>query len=162
MLRLWNAQLSVRGPQVKLQVPWCMEFAATCHSSGGESRDARSTVSQAVPLDKVIEWLNVINAMENCFSTLATFFFLWQMAMADMAGWQGGSRKHASISSCPTSKRPRCVGLHSRMGRNDSECRLAFALRGCEQRIIVFFLLGIFWITSKNMQWIGTDRNGYE
>ena len=104
----------------------------------------------------------MIIAMEDCFSTLATFFFfgkwLWQI-------WQVGKvvqenmppsrfvqlRRGPDVSACTL-----------KMRRNDSKCCLAFALRGCEQRIIVFFLLGIFWITSKNMQWIGTDRNGYE
>ena len=54
-------------------------------------------LSHWIKYDKVMESKTVFNDND---SIVVSF---WQMAMA---GWQGRSRKHASISLCPTSKRP--------------------------------------------------------
>ena len=53
-------------------------------------------LSHWIKYDKVMESKTVFNDND---SIVVSF---WQMAMA---GWQGRSRKHASISFCPTSKR---------------------------------------------------------
>ena len=142
----------------------CVALKRNCRCHGAWNLQRHAAVREVsvemhkVPCHKLSHWINnkVIEG-KIVFFNACNGVFLWQMAMA---GWQGGSRKHASISFCSTTKRPRCVGLHFKMPRNDSKCCLVSALcEGCEQRIIVFCLL---WITSKNMQLIEIDRNGYE
>ena len=112
------------------------------------SRDARSTVSEAVPLDKV--WQS--HGVEDCFSMImiASLFLFGKWP------WQVGKvvRENMPPSRFVQLRRGRNRSvLHFKMHRDASKCCLVFALREvCEQCIIVTCLL---WIARKNKEWIG-------